>query len=316
MIKQLFKTFILIALVWCVVYFQFHKANHVLATSEINVSPSLVKIDLSKQKGEAELTYNNKTDQNIDISLSALDFRGMDGTVELLTPKDSENYKYSLASWVVFQEKYFSLGPGEIRTVQIVIDAARLGPGGHYASVLAEVKQSDATGNIAIKGVLSSLLFVRAATGNEQETASLKDVNFSTSVWELPSKIGFQFHNSGNVDLTPYGAVMVKDPLGKIVAKGIINHGSLSTLPETIRLYDVGINSEKWIRLPGFYTMELKVKYGHSNSEIKQSYRFFSIGNKYYMVLPVLIIVIAAILCYLKKHNYNQLILSKLKKRK
>jgi len=271
--------------------------------SAITVAPSIVRLDLQTDKPQTTLTYINTTNKNLELSLSASDFKQLEEgyKVSYLEGKDAKNYKYSLSSWIDFDKKNLILSPGQKGQITVFINNKALTPGGHYATILAQVSQkSSTTDNVAIQGVLSSLLFVRTNTGREIEKGKIQSFEPSRSFLDFPQKYSFWFQNSGDTDLTPYGLIEIKDPFGGISAKGIINDGSLITLPESIRRYDVAIVKNSPLLLPGIYHAELNLHFGKSDKKLKTTSAFFSQGS--IPLLPLLLIIIVlGFLLYKKK---------------
>lgn len=274
----------------------------------ITVLPQLTKIDLASNKPEAEIFYTNNSSTPVELGLSVQDVQELEdrSPVGILDPKEAANYKYSLSSWVTLNRQALILNPGETQSVNITVNRDKLAPGGHYGSILAEIRQPDNQKAVRIKGVLASLLFVRAATGNEIETARITFFGPTDQNIFLPSQYLFRFQNSGNVDLTPYGTVEIKDSANRVVAKGIVNEDSLITLPEAIRTYRVRTTPLKTVILPGRYTAVLNIHFGKGNNRITSKSTLLTFGNSTAMqielgILAILLILTSGALFVLKK---------------
>lgn len=247
----------------------------------ITVLPQLTQIDLSKDPPQTQIFYTNNASFTVELALSVQDVTELEdrNPVGILDPKEAANYKYSLSSWVYLDKQSLVLNPGETKQVEVTITKDKLSPGGHYGSVLAEIKASDqAKKAVKIKGVLASLLFVRAATGNEIEAAKVPFFGIENQGINFPESFIFRFQNTGNIDLTPYGTVTVRNTAGKTVAKGVVNEDSLITLPEAIRKYAVPLKAESLV-LPGQYKATLSIHFGKSNKTITQSTTFITFGS-------------------------------------
>lgn len=282
-----------------------HKSLADTQKSAITVAPSIIRLDLQSDKPQSTLIYTNNTKQNIELSFSASDFKELEEgyKVSYLESKDAKNYKYALSFWIDFDKKNLSLGPGQKGEVTVLINNKALTPGGHYGTILAEITEKNPTSdNVAIQGILSSLLFVRTNTGREIERAKIQSFEPIRSLWNFPEKYSFWFQNSGDTDLTPYGLVQIKDPFGRTVAQGIINDGSLITLPESIRRYDIPLIKKAGFLIPGIYQTELNIHFGKTNQKIKTRSIFFSQGSL--PIIPILVIaIIAGIWLYRKKKS-------------
>lgn len=255
-------------------------ATFAQSKNTIVVTPQLLQLDLSEDAPEAVYTYTNNTTQTIELSLSMQDVKDLEdrGVPGILDAAEGANYKYGLSSWARFSNTNLVIGPGESKTVTVFIDKTRLTLGGHYATVLAELQQKEAGENVKLRAVLSSLLFVRSGSEYEQENASITHLETDSKFFLFPTSVSFDFGNSGNVELTPYGTVSVIDPFGKLVAKGIVNEDSLITLPDVTRKYNSKLMQLTNLRTPGFYKAIVDVRYGKHNFKTQKEVVFLSLG--------------------------------------
>ncbi len=253
----------------------------------ITVTPQLIQLDLSESPPEAEYFYTNSTSQTIELTLSMQDVKELEdrGIPGLLEGNEAKNYKYGLSSWAKFSNNNIVIAPKETKKVTVFIDANRLSIGGHYASVLAEIKQIDKEGPVKLRAILTSLLFVRQGSGHETERAALLDLRPNAAYHEFPTAFGFKLNNMGNVDLTPRGRLTIEDPFGREIAVGIVNEDSLITLPESIRRYTVNLPQKTVFSIPGIYTARLQVNYGKKRIQTGLTTRFISLGGA---ALPIL----------------------------
>ena len=139
----------------------------------LTVTPQLTSLDLATDDPETLIYYKNSSSTPIELTLSVQDVKELEdrNPVGILDAKEAANYKYSLSSWVTLERQTLLLNPGEERTVKVTIAEEKLSPGGHYGTILAEIRQKEGNEKIKLKGVIASLLFVRADTGNEVEAA-------------------------------------------------------------------------------------------------------------------------------------------------
>lgn len=247
------------------------KPNNAYAQSNtLTVTPQLTSLDLATDDPETLIYYKNSSSTPIELTLSVQDVKELEdrNPVGILDAKEAANYKYSLSSWVTLERQTLLLNPGEERTVKVTIAEEKLSPGGHYGTILAEIRQKEGNEKIKLKGVIASLLFVRADTGNEVEEAKVGYFGADISGIAFPKSFIMRFQNIGNVELIPYGTIEVKSGKGTIVARGIINEDSLITLPEAIRRYDIPVTKLDGLLLPGKYKATLNLHYGKSNKKI------------------------------------------------
>lgn len=277
-------------------------------TSGITVTPAIIHIDLADDPPEYTIEYHNLTKNSVTLILRAQDFSGLeDGwKVNFLDEKSAQNYRYSLSSWIDFDKKTLSLAPGEKNSVSVTIDERGLAPGGHYASILAEIMQTGESGNVELKGALSSLVFVRVRVGQEMEKGEIRNFKILQDFWGLPYIAHVRFNNKGNVDLVPHGSIKVYNPFSELIIKDTFNAESLTTLPESIRRYDHVLNFKSW-QMPGFYRIEADLKYGKSNKKTGAQDTFFSFGTPINIIamIPVIVLLVVFMLnARIKKVSY------------
>src|ERR1035437_7071503 len=271
----------------------------------ITVSPYIIRIDLAQDPPEETLYYTNNSSIPATLSLSAQDFTLLEDSYKLkfLDPKQSQSYQFSLSSWISFENKNVQLNPGEKKGIKIFIDKNRIPKGSHYATIQAEVVQENKGKDIPVKAILSSLFFVRAATGKEYETGSILALRPLQDTIEFPDKIRVRFEDSGNVDVTPYGIIQVYDPLGNLIAKGILNQDSYIVLPESIRNFDTNITPYQKVLLPGIYTATVSIHYGKTNQKLATTVKFFSQGMFDFVKIGLFLTVAIFFIIYLKRRK-------------
>lgn len=295
------RTFLL-AIFLILLLLTFPKLGSAQQSQGITVTPSILRLDLSQDKAEAELYYKNSTGAAIELSFFAQDFSELEesGRVKFLLEKDAKNYKYGLTSWIAFEKNSITLAPGQGQNIKIFINKDQLTAGGHYASILAEVKQSEKAVQLPVKALLSTLIFVRAATGNEHEEMSLQTISPIRTLIGFPDKFLVRLQNKGNVELIPFGLIEIRDIFGNVVAKGLVNEGSLITLAESVRRFDVPINRQTRFIPPGIYKASINVHFGKENKTLNQSVTFVSLGSINGLFLGV--VVIGTLLIWKRKH--------------
>ncbi len=269
----------------------------------ITVSPSIEHLDLASNPPEYNLTYTNNTNSDITLSLKAQDFTQLEDSykIDFLSPKDASNFRYSLSSWISFENNFIELSPKESKTIKVFIDKDKITKGGHYASILAQVSQPENTKAVSVNPVLSSLLFIRASTGQEYEDGKILDFHPTRDGIDYPSTYILRFENSGNVFVAPYGLIQIYDPLGNLVARGILNTNSLDALPESIRRYDTNITNYQKVLLPGFYTATLSMHFGKENKKLTASVKFFSQGSFDFIKIGGALLLMIIFIIYLER---------------
>lgn len=271
--------------------------SHVLADSSntITVSPSIVRLDLAVDKPETVLTYKNASSNTIEISLSASDVAELEYGYKpsFLDQKTAENYKYTLSSWITFDKTTLIIAPNSTENVTVFIEKDKLTPGGHYGSIMAKITNNGTDEAVEIQGVLSSLIFVRTNTGKEKESGELQSLIPNRKFLSFPKTFTLSFKNTGDTDLIPYGIIEIRDMFGRNVAKGILNDGSLTTLPESIRKYEIEIKPNNFL-FPSIYTADFSGHFGKTDQKMEKHLKFLSEGN-----LPLILVTTVFILIFL-----------------
>lgn len=288
-----------------------HAAN---PKNTITVLPQLTQIDLANDQPEAIIHYTNNSSISVELGLTVENVRELEdrNPVGILDPKEASNYKYGLSSWVYLDHQNIILQPAETGSVKVTINKDKLSPGGHYGTILAEIHQTDENKKtVKVKGVLASLLFVRASTGNEIEEAKIPFFGSTTAGIKFPEEFTFRFQNTGNVDATPYGLLEVQNSNGQTVAKGIVNEDSLITLPEAIRKYSVPVRRTQKFILPGTYTAVLGLHYGKQNKKITVKTTFTTQGSIDFVILGMWLLVFIVAGLILFKFNGMQYVVRK-----
>ncbi len=271
------------------------------ANDAVEVSPSILRLDLATDEPGATLYYKNTGSETVSLTFNASDVTELEEGYKLsfLEQKDAKNYRYSLSSWITFDQQTLILNPHETATIVVSIDKKKLTPGGHYGAVLAHITTQNPKGNVAVNGALSTLVFVRTNTGRENEAGQIEKFAPVQEGLSFPSSFVIRFNNTGDVDLTPYGLVTIKDMFGRTVAKAILNEDSLTTLPESIRRYDVQAKPGAGLYLvPGMYTAQLEGHFGKTNKKISAQTTFFSEGGIPFIPLGIGLLI--AILLWVK----------------
>lgn len=294
----------LLLLLGCVPVFVFAQAPR--GTTGVSVSPAILRLDLQHEPAEATLQYKNTTSVPIELSLRAQDFSELeDGwRVKFLDSKESANYHYSLSSWIHFETTSIILASGEERSVKVFIDKDRLLPGGHYASILAEIKQPEQTGQVGVRGILSSLLFVRGAASQAREEIHLSSWEPEQAYFFFPTRWLVRIKNSGNVETVPHGLIEIEDMWGRIVAKGIVNEESSITLPESIRRYEVPVHRLHSFLWPGIYKAQLMLHTGSTETNVSTSRLFISTGTPNASLLLMSGLITIVLVFFLRRKGF------------
>ncbi|TXI33973.1 MAG: hypothetical protein E6Q53_02115 [Candidatus Moraniibacteriota bacterium] len=239
----------------------------------LTVAPVFQEVSFEAEEESVEffITLSNDTDGPLVLRPSVVDFGSLDesGGVAFLGATDNLVRKYALASWMRPEKDVISLASGESEQLRVVIENREsLSPGGHYGAVLFQVGNEENTVDanaVAVNQLLSVLVFAKKQ-GGEVYGLKLLDYTLEKSWVRGISQARLRFQNEGNVHAVPRGTVVLRDPVGRIVQKGIINTESGLVLPETQRTFVTKFVSVALLLVPGSYTLALEYRYDGKES--------------------------------------------------
>lgn len=256
----------------------------------LSVSPLFIDISLGEgeKMKDFHLDVSNTTREPVVLRLSLVDFGSLNesGGIAFLGKDGGGDNRYALASWIVPERDVVTLLPDMTETLKFTVENREsLSPGGHYGAVLFSVEREgrsnqDTLSQVSVNPTFSALVFAKKE-GGVQYKLDVKQWNFDQYSWRsgLPERMALRFQNSGNVDVTPRGRVIMTDPLGRLVAKGILNEDSARILPESFRMYRARLTSLFPCIIPGFYSVTTEYRFdGQERAEMLPEQRFFAWG--------------------------------------
>lgn len=264
--------------------------------SGIEIEPAVIDVDITESEPEKDISFSitNHNDYPITLELTPINFQQKDLTgITQFLGETSETFDYSLASYIHIPFEELQIEPGEKRDVEITIrNRQDLSPGGHYAGIIARQVVDNVPEELtAVRPAVSTLLFLRK-TGGERFNLSIQDVNWPESTFEMtyPKKITITFQNEGNVHLTPYGRVEIRDMFNRLISKGIINSASSYVFPSSRRRLEIDM---KQLRQP------LPVSFNkftiNGQDSLKKTTYLYQETYIYYDPIPAIVLIITSI---------------------
>lgn len=264
------------------------------------------------------IKVRNVSDTNQTFFLEVFDFKpaGESGTPQFLLEGNTENYSYSLASWINVSKAPITLKPNESAARNFTINVPKNAePGGRYAGILFGTSPPKTRGTqVAISNKVGSLLLVRVS-GDANETAILTEFSTPSNFYEYPP-VDFvvRVENKGNVHVVTKGTIDIKNVFGSTVASLSVNEKNGNVLPESIRRFDKENDELTWKPgglTIGRYTANLLLNYGESTTkQLTGSVSFWVIPWKILLIIFLALIVLILLLIFLIK-KYNQWIVSR-----
>jgi hypothetical protein len=196
------------------------------------IDKNKIRLILAPGKAEyGEISVENSTSEqrNIRVYLSDWNYlSASDGTKEFL-PVNTD--PLSCAPWISFSPAEFTLGPFSKQKINYSVKAPQDASGGHYAALFFEsvfsqaedAKQEEMRVGINLAIRVATLFYVDA-DGTVKRTAAIDNLSFErNSSGEAAYKIGLDFVNNGNTDITTSATFHLMDGQGMVVARGAFN---------------------------------------------------------------------------------------------
>lgn len=280
----------------------------------ISVEPFLSDLVLDEDETEKPFTVTlfNASSNEVRLDASAVDFGSLDasaGVAFLGASRDIEK-TYLAADWIKLEADSVTIPPNEVRELKgKLVNTSNLSPGGHYGSILFRMKGSDmlamGPASIALDQRLSALVFLKKR-GGERYGMDLMSFSRKRDSFGSVRSAEFVFKNTGNVHVAPRGVVELFDPRGRLIAKGIINEGSLLILPTTDRSFPISLYPVETAWLPGKYLLRSSYRYdGKVEYETRED-ALFVFPPRFVAFASVCLAVIIGILIYRKKRKKNK----------
>lgn len=217
---------------------------------------------------------------------------------------------YSLKDFIKPEANQITLLTGQRVTMPITITIPKdTAPGGLYGGVMVAAENlptttvtpaGQATGQINIITRVAVLFFIRVK-GDVLESSYLKDFTTDKNFYEQgPVSFKITSENTGNVYLSPYGAIEVKDIFGRSIDQRDIDPWFV--LPKVDRTREIKWNSNF---LFGKYTALLTLHRGYMNAKDvadTKSIDFWIIPWKIITVALIILILVIWLLVWIFSH--------------
>jgi hypothetical protein len=240
------------------------------------VSPIYQDAHLAVDQAEVHYVVHltNRTAEPQDFKLSTVDFGSLNdsgGVAFLGTSTSDFSKKYGLASWMKLDQSTVDVPSGKSVEVGVTIaNSDSLTVGGHYGAILATAQTAPEDGvirpRVGVFEVLSSLLLLVKDGPAVNRAMEVVSQTTNGSLMKFPGTVTDKFRNTGNVHVVPRGVVEIRDPLGRLVARGAINEDSGIMLPQMERKYETPLMRLAAVYLPGRYSVNLTYRFDGTTS--------------------------------------------------
>jgi len=254
-----------------------------------------------------EIIVSNRSGMDKIIDISVEDFEGSvdaNGSIKFLGDTKSP---YSLKDYVKPEINQITLHHGQRLRLPVEISVPDgVEPGGLYGAVMisaSNIKGEDqttvsaASGKVAVITRVASLFFVRV-NGDALEEGALKDFKTDKNFYEKgPVTFKIINENTGNVHLSPYGTIDIKNILGAQV--GSVELDPWFVMPKSLRTREVKWNTNF---LFGRYTAVVTLNRGYEDIIDKASFTFWVIPWKLVAIAVIGLILFLLFIIWLITH--------------
>lgn len=238
-----------------------------------------------------ELLITNRLGKTMNFKITLEDFTGSRNPEETVVLLGEEKGAYSLKDYLRPEITEFTLTHGQRIVLPIEISIPEdAEPGGFYGVVLVETIPSEfqteeekekAKGQLGLISRLGTLFFIRVK-GDVVEDGFLKELKLreEKSFYERgPVSFELLFENNGNVHLTPYGIIEIKNLFGKKIDEVEID--PYFAMPDSLRLREI-----QWDKgfLFGRYTATVSLNRGYQDIIDQKSVDFWIIPWKIILI--------------------------------
>lgn len=234
---------------------------------------------------------NLSSTQPLNLRVNIIDFRpaGETGTPQLIRDRNAEQTPWSLRPYLTIPETV-TIPAGQSSNVPFTIRfPENVGAGSYYSAIEYEATGATDEQRVNIAASSATLIFINVA-GNAAELLNLlnfgasEDGNIKSIFSEPPQKFTYRIKNSGNLNESPAGSIIVKNMFGDIKANinNVNPRNELALIGQT-RRFEVCYpksteetelvkpeNCQRMKLLPGRYTAELVILYGQNGQPTRQ----------------------------------------------
>ncbi|MEO8581630.1 MAG: hypothetical protein ABI425_03535 [Patescibacteria group bacterium] len=238
---------------------------------------------------------SNKTQQ---ISTVAEDFViGEDGK-QPIPVSESTSTRWSLAKWITIIPSTHSLKPGELATLDLLIQVPNDAlPGGRYAMIMHRPSEEGtlAGSGTGISQRVGTLLYF-VVEGEVNQEAYIRDVQVKDFFEYGPVPFSFVIDNRSDIHIHPNIQVEIKNMLG--ITSDVLTVSSQNVFPTTQRLF-----TETWSKRWGLgkYTATISANYGTAGKVALASFSFWLVPIRAILAMLFVLVLFLSTLGFFKK---------------
>lgn len=223
------------------------------STVSVNIHPSLLVLNASSgQKYQESVYFTNQTRETLEISAYASGFTEYKNTNHpIFISNDSER------NWIDIQNYPKTVESNKSIKIKYSINIPQNAPAGsHMLSII--IKENSGKINVS----LATLIIINIS--GKINVKGAIDKFYTPSLIMLQNKVPFiiDFHNYGNIVLSPSGFINIYNLWGKKITSISINNTNSLTLPGYTRKYTSSWNNSNILNQIGYYKAEIYLSYG------------------------------------------------------
>jgi hypothetical protein len=235
----------------------------------IRISNPRIELELDPGASySGEIVAENPENEEVKTKIYAEDWMyagGGTGEKKFMAPGSSP---HSASKWISFAPAEATIPPFGRITLRYTIVVPNDVKGGYYSVLFFETNLGTTTNddgvNVLVAGRIGALFLIQVK-GTVERSGQIKSVKVEPPKGNKPLEITTEFQNTGNVDITLSGNLLILDSEGKVLGRGDLN--SIYTFPGSTES-----GKTQWIgRLSkGSYELLLTYDLGKGKTEVKE----------------------------------------------
>ncbi len=203
---------------------------------DLNLSPTFLNLRTDPGKpvsSEFKVRNNNTFTEYLRISLVKF-VNSAEGTPTITDIEQGDDF----ANWIEFDQKEFSVGPNQSKTVKFTISPpAQAALGYYYGILVSRIQKAEGEGTV-ISGSTAVPVLLEVRSPNAKREVQIISFKPGKLFYEyLPVEFNAIFKNTGNVHVAPIGDIFVDSLFNEEVAVLRVNEGRGSVLPNGVRTF-------------------------------------------------------------------------------
>jgi len=269
------------------------------ATGDFIVGPG--KTEISVQPGGStneQITVTNRTGSTTDFVVELEDFTSATSSKDVVQLLGDQTGPASLKDFLNPELTEFTLASGEQITFNVDVSVPEdAEPGGRYGAVIirqATEEKTEGTGAQVVARLASLFLVeVEGDLTREGQLADFRIAGPSSVFWNSsgPESYEILFENTGNIHLTPYGEITIKNIFGQTLKEIPID--AYFALPDSTRYREI-LHSVDGFQL-GRYTAQLNLNRSYGDTVDTATVSYWIIPWKVLLAALLIIWLISAI---------------------